>query len=996
VVIDKERGQEGRAIMSKNVALKKSVQVLRVVVASPGDVQAERDAVEEVLREVNRGVAEERNLLLTATRWEKDAFPGFHREGPQGLIDSILRIPECDIFVGILWKRFGTAMSDAKSGTQHEYQLAYETWKKNGRPQIFFYFNKKPYSPTTAAELDQWRMVLEFQEGFPKEGLWWPYKSKASFKELLRNHLESYLRKHFSLEGEEPLSPEELIQEALCSGALSLDLRSLGLTEVPESLGQLVQLWILSLSDNQLTELPGWLCQLTELQHLDLSANRFAVLPQQLAQLTRLRTLVLSSNCLTALPEFLRKLPSLEKLYLHGNEALGLPSDVLGPTWEDITLRQTNPPKPAEILDYYFQIRSGSRHLNEAKLILVGPGGVGKTCIVNCLVGDRFDPNEPMTDGIRITQWMVTLNAKEDVRLNIWEFGGQKIMHSTHQFFLTQRSLYVLVLNGRTGGEDTEAEYWLQLIESFGGESPVIVVLNKIKEYAFDLNRRALQQKFPGIRAFVRTDCRDQTGLAELTAAIQKETDRLDGLHDRFPASWFKIKDRLAGLTEDFLSFERYRQLCEELGERNPVAQEHLAASLHRLGIALNFKDDPRLRDSVVLNPRWITNGIYKILNSNQLAQQKGIFRLTDLTSLLDPKDYPTTRHLFLLNLMEKFELCFGFPDDPQHRYLFPELLDNIAPDIKVEFQPEKCLNFEYHYNIVPEGLLPRFIVRTNILSATHLRWRSGVMLEFEGNQALVKADARNRKITISVAGPLEGRRRLLAVIRSDFEAIHGDIRKLQVAEMVPVKGHPEIVIPYTKLKVMEQKRVARFPEVIGNETVELDVGEMLNGVDLEGTHPRSGVLERGDPLRVFISYSHKDETLRAELETHLKLLQRQGLIAVWSDRRIDAGEEWRGKIDDNLDSARMILLLVSADFIGSDYCYDVEMTRALARQTANEARVIPIILRAVHWQPAPFGKLQALPKDGKPVTLWENKDSAWKDVSTGIRIVAERMSRKM
>ena len=108
------------------------------------------------------------------------------------------------------------------------------------------------------------------------------------------------------------------------------------------------------------------------------------------------------------------------------------------------------------------------------------------------------------------------LNGEEEARLHIWDFGGQEIMHSTHQFFLTQRSLYLLVLNGREGGEDADAEYWLQLIESFGGESPVIVVLNKIKEHPFDLNRRALQQKYPGIRAFLQTDCADKTGLAEL------------------------------------------------------------------------------------------------------------------------------------------------------------------------------------------------------------------------------------------------------------------------------------------------------------------------------------------------------------------------------------------------------------------------------------------------------------------------------------------------
>jgi hypothetical protein len=147
--------------------------------------------------------------------------------------------------------------------------------------------------------------------------------------------------------------------------------------------------------------------------------------------------------------------------------------------------------------------------------------------------------------------------------------------------------------------------------------------------------------------------------------------------------------------------------------------------------------------------------------------------------------------------------------------------------------------------------------------------------------------------------------------------------------------------------------------------------------------------------LRVFISYSHKDETLRKRLETHLKLLQRQGLISVWSDRKITAGEEWKGKIDENLESASIILLLVSPDFVASDYCFDQEMKRALARHEARTARVIPIILRAVDWPSAPFAKLEALPKDAKPVSLWRDRDSAWNDVVAGIREVARRLVPK-
>ena len=137
----------------------------------------------------------------------------------------------------------------------------------------------------------------------------------------------------------------------------------------------------------------------------------------------------------------------------------------------------------------------------------MGRGGVGKTSLVNRLVHDTFVRNSAKTEGIQITQWPVTVGG-ETVRLYVWDFGGQEIMHATHQFFLTERSLYLIVLSGREGSEDEDAEYWLKMAASFGGESPVIVALNKMNEHRFDVNRRALQQKYPNIRGFVATDCK--------------------------------------------------------------------------------------------------------------------------------------------------------------------------------------------------------------------------------------------------------------------------------------------------------------------------------------------------------------------------------------------------------------------------------------------------------------------------------------------------------
>lgn len=145
--------------------------------------------------------------------------------------------------------------------------------------------------------------------------------------------------------------------------------------------------------------------------------------------------------------------------------------------------------------------------------------------------------------------------------------------------------------------------------------------------------------------------------------------------------------------------------------------------------------------------------------------------------------------------------------------------------------------------------------------------------------------------------------------------------------------------------------------------------------------------------IKVFFSYCHKDEDLRNELEKHLSILKRQNIIASWHDRRIGAGSDFAQSINQELESADVILLLISSDFLASDYCYDIEMTRAMQRHEANQAKVIPVILRPCNWHNAPFGKLMATPTDGKPVTKHADIDEAFLDVTNAIEKVATNLS---
>jgi hypothetical protein len=144
--------------------------------------------------------------------------------------------------------------------------------------------------------------------------------------------------------------------------------------------------------------------------------------------------------------------------------------------------------------------------------------------------------------------------------------------------------------------------------------------------------------------------------------------------------------------------------------------------------------------------------------------------------------------------------------------------------------------------------------------------------------------------------------------------------------------------------------------------------------------------------VRVFFSYSHKDEAMRDELEKHLTMLKRKGVINTWHDRRIDAGSVLNAEIDDNVKEADIILLLISVDFLASDYCYDIEMKKALEMHESKQAVVVPIILRSCDWHSAPFAKLLALPTDGKSVSTWADLDAAFLNIAKGIENIATKL----
>ncbi|MFM5998233.1 MAG: COR domain-containing protein, partial [Dolichospermum sp.] len=502
--------------------------------------------------------------------------------------------------------------------------------------------------------------------------------------------------------------PEAIAQ---LSNLSRLDLSNNQLTTLPEAIAQLSNLRELYLSDNQLTTLPEAIAQLSNLRELHLRNNQLTTLPEAIAQLSNLSELYLSDNQLTTLPEAIKQLSQLEKLDLRGNQ-LNIPAEILGSSWNSLG-------KPSEILTYYFSVQTEERQpLNEAKVLLVGQGTVGKTSLVKRLIKNTFDANESKTNGINIENWRLEVN-QQTIRLNIWDFGGQEIMHATHQFFLTKRSLYLLVINAREDEQQNRLEYWLKIIQSFGGDSPIILVGNKIDEHPLDIDQSRLRKKYKNIKAIVSISCKTGKGRETLLKIIKQELAKLEGINDLLPKSWFRVKTHLEEIKKDYILYHEYEAICQNEEINETLKQSTLMELLHQLGIVLNFRDDFGLNNIPVLNPEWVTNGVYKILNDNLLmTKYRGMLTLQELKRILDNSKYPDDKPKFIIKMMEKFELCF--PVDNIDGYLIPDLLPKEEP---ATGEWENVLAFEYHYNILPSSIISRFIVRMHHLADKKTWW---------------------------------------------------------------------------------------------------------------------------------------------------------------------------------------------------------------------------------------------------------------------------------
>jgi GTPase SAR1 family protein len=833
-----------------------------------------------------------------------------------------------------------------------------------------------------------------------------------------------------------------------------LFLDNIQLTALPPELGQLRALRELALSNNQLTALPPELGQLTALTGLALNNNQLTTLPPELGQLTALTGLYLDKNQLTALPPELGQLKALKGLFLHGNPDLDLPAEVLGPSWQDVISNKGTAAAPRGILDHYFaRVQQGERALNEVRLVLVGRGSAGKTSLVRRLVHDRFDPKEKETPGIALSDWVMRGCAGEPVTAHVWDFAGQVITHSMHRYFLSHRTIYILVLTQREDMAGEDAEYWLKLIESYGTETqadgtktspPVLVALNKSNQATVKVDRGALQERHPSICAFIETDCEDGRGIEDLRARLCELMDDpkvKPWVRQGYPKKWWDVKEAIRKVQQDrpHVSYDEWRMICAGCGVTDAKGQDAASRDLHTLGVALNYADDERLHDNTVLRPNWVTHHCYNLIR--HATTQKGELNQSDLPAVLgagDHGEHEPKLHFYLMRLMERFEAAYPLGEEwPPQRWLVPLALPDSQPagvEVFGKAAPEDAARLRYTYNSVPPGLLAQFIVRTHPLMEPQMQWASGTVLTLNEARALVRAVSKTEVEVTAIGCNPDARRDLAGLCRDELNGLNAQITGLEFTERTEVVAEGERV--WVKVPTLEKDELkgktktavetsegsaevvtkkeldefgteeGRLPEV-PRDPAEKFKDDIRGWTTLGSGPPR----RRSKPKpRLFISYCHQDERHLKTLNLHLTVLKNLGLIhKVWHDRRIQPGMDWDRAIQEEITKADVVIFLTSTASLASGYINQHELRPALNRHLSNKAVFVPIILEPCDWVDSfanspPLKRLkerrkrvpQGLPRDNHAINSFTPRSIGWHQVSEGLKALLTEVKAKL
>ncbi len=622
-----------------------------------------------------------------------------------------------------------------------------------------------------------------------------------------------------------------------------LNLGNNPLNFIPYILQELHGLKQLYLYQTDLSLLQDWICSLTELELLDISGNNLAKLPDRFGELNNLKYLIIGGayggnkiekfpesirnltklkvlyleNCqINFFPEWIAALISLEELHLSHNKIDDLPASLVNHLSKIKTLTLLKNPLKPELAAAYVQgsdsiinyLRAKAEEqiiLNEAKLILVGEGGVGKTSLLGALRGDAWVEDRKTTHGVEVNIKSFQLSGSDKtITFNGWDFGGQAIYRHTHQLFFTAPAVYLAVWEPRRGPEQCAVAEWIKMVKqrAYDDQRPedrprvlVAATHGGPTERLAHIDEQALRDEFGALIAgFHHVDSKTGTGMEELKAAIAREAAAIPSIGRSMPKSWKDVLDtlRARGESEVYISYAQFEALCGEYEINKELAATY-AVILNELGHIIHYRGHADLQDTVILKAEWLSKAMSYVLEDEMTKNSKGLVEhqhLSDIWS--DPARpqndrYPEAIHAVFLKLMERFDFSCRVAQteaDAPATSLIAQLVPGARPDDWPRDWPQQAdsgdsertrvcrvVDAETGRTVQVEGLMYRLIVhlhryslgRKDYCASRH--WKTGLILDdgFNG-RAFIEQIGGDLWVTVRAAYP----ERFLSVLCED------------------------------------------------------------------------------------------------------------------------------------------------------------------------------------------------------------------------------------
>lgn len=540
----------------------------------------------------------------------------------------------------------------------------------------------------------------------------------------------------------------------------------------------------------------------SSLQVLNLAYSSVCWLPEELSVLRNLQCLDLSGLTFRELPNW------LAELGLKFSQRPGIGIVLMDTVFEGIDMSIFEQPYEV-ILQWFRERRKPDRlvELNEVKVVFLGDGGVGKSHIISRLLADGNQPMDSIGEsspGIVISNKEYVID-KRKILVHFWDFGGQEILHSMHRLFLTERTMYVVVLSARDDTPNERARYWLHNVRSFAGNAPVLLVLNQMDQnLGASLDETELRQIAPAITEIVMLSAQYDSREAfntQFTASLLGQINRMGNLNYQFPVSWNRIKQKLESMESPYIRGTQYAEICKSSGVDDTSTQRSLLNWFNDLGVSFCY-GGAKMDDYVILRPDWLTNAIYMLLYNKLENARNGIVSLQTIYEVLAPKTgernrirsvlpnvtYTREETTFVINVLRRFRMSYPISE---HEEFIPMLCDAHISPAAAEYEHDPAtLEFRMVYEYLPNNVIHRLMLDLHDdLDMDHI-WRTGARFvqNSTGLSAVVVGEGDELRIYVRSTHERCPVYHYLDVIRKTVDQINADMGLTRPARFIIYK----------------------------------------------------------------------------------------------------------------------------------------------------------------------------------------------------------------